>query len=93
MPDGAVESSEPDPADEVVVGLTRLVAQARDGSESVTARITAAIAARNYLEAFTRRLVSEARESGSSWEEIAQLFGTSPMNARARFGDYRDYDD
>ncbi len=82
-----------DPNDEVMVGLTRLIAQARDETTPATSRITAAIAARNYLEAFTRRLVTEARESGSSWEDIAQLFGTSAMNARARFGDIREYDD
>ncbi len=93
MADDAVEPSDPDVTDEVLVGLSRLLAQARDDTAPPTARITAAIAARNYLEAFTRRLVNEAREVGSSWEEIGQLFGTSAMNARARFGDYRDYGD
>jgi hypothetical protein len=82
-----------DPNDEVVVGLTRLIAQARDGSTPATSRISAAIAARTYLEAFTQRLVSEARENGSSWEEIGLLFGTSARNAQARFGDIRDYGD
>lgn len=82
-----------DPNDEVVVALTRLIDQARDTTALPTSRITAAIAARNYLEALTRRLVTEARETGSSWEDIAQLFGTSAMNARARFGDIREYED
>ena len=82
-----------DRSDEAVVALYRLVAQARDPSTSAVSRITATIQARTYLETLTRRAVVEARESGSSWEEIGLLFGTSAMNAKARFGDYRKYDD
>ncbi len=85
----------PDPGaqDEVLLGLNRLIEQAQDDSTPVTSRIVAVIAARNYLEALTRRLVNEAREAGSSWEELGQLFGTSAVNAKARYGDYKDYGD
>jgi hypothetical protein len=85
----------PDPAapDEILVGLSRLIEQAQDESTSATSRIVAVIAARNYLDALTRRLVTQAREDGSSWEEIGRLFGTSAVNAKARYGDYNDYGD
>ena len=82
-----------DPNDEVVVALGRLIDQAKDDSIQVTNRIVAAIQARNYLESLTRRLVNEARDNGSSWEELATLFHTSPANTKARYGDYRSYDD
>jgi hypothetical protein len=82
-----------DPNDEVVLALYRLLAQARDRSTPPLSRITAAIAARTYLESLTRRLVVDARENGAGWEEIAVVFGTSPMNVKARFGDYNQYDD
>jgi hypothetical protein len=86
-------TDEPDVQDEVLLGLTRLIDQAQDESTPVTSRIVAVIAARNYLEAFTRRLVNEAREAGSTWEELGQLFGTSAVNTKARYGDYNDYGD
>lgn len=88
-------SAAPDPsaADEVLIGLSRLIEQAQDESTAATSRIVAAIAARNYLEALTRRLVNVAREEGSTWEDLGRLFGTSAVNAKARYGDYNDYDD
>jgi hypothetical protein len=82
-----------DPNDEVLVSLNRLIEQAKDDDNPATARIHAAIAAKTYLEALTRRLVNKAREDGTSWDDIAVLFGTSPINAKARWGDYNDYDD
>ncbi len=82
-----------DPRDEAIVALYRLLAQARDASTAPLSRITAAINARTFLESLTRRLVVEAREGGSTWEEIAVVFATSPMNVKARFGDYNRYDD
>ncbi len=85
--------SDVDRNDEITVALYRLIAQARDESTAPLSRITAVIAARTYLESFTRRLVAEAREAGAGWEEIAVVFGTSPMNVKARFGDYNQYDD
>ncbi|MDQ3979097.1 MAG: hypothetical protein M3314_06030 [Actinomycetota bacterium] len=85
--------SDVDPGDETTLGLYRLLAQARDGTTPPLSRITAAIAARTFLESLTRRLVNDAREEGASWEEIAAVFGTSPMNIKARFGDYNRYED
>jgi len=82
-----------DPHDEIVLSLTSLIQQAQDEAGAATARITAAIAAKTYLEAYTSRLVNTAREEGTSWDDIAVLFGTSPVNAKARFGDYNDYGD
>ena len=82
-----------DPHDEIVLSLGSLIDQAKDEDNSATARITAAIAAKTYLEALTRRLVNTAREEGTSWDDIAVLLGTSPVNAKARFGDYNSYDD
>lgn len=78
--------------DEVLLGLSRLIGQASDSTTAVASRIVAVIAARNYLEALTRRLVNEARDEGTSWEDIGQLFGTSAVNAKARYGDYHNYD-
>jgi len=79
--------------DEITLGLTRLIDQAKDPAIPAVSRIQAIISARAYLEGLTRRLVNEAREHGSTWEEIAKLFGTSPVNAKARYGDYNTYDD
>ena len=82
-----------DPNDEVVYALNRLFEQMIDPSIAPVSRITAVVAARTYLDALTRRMVNEAREQGSTWEEIGVLFGTSAVNAKARYGDYNDYGD
>lgn len=82
-----------DPNDEVVFALNRLFEQMIDPSIPPVSRITAVVAARTYLDALTRRMVNEAREQGSTWEEIGVLFGTSAVNAKARYGDYNDYGD
>lgn len=82
-----------DPSDEVVFALSRLFDQMIDPEIPAMSRISSVIAARTYLDALTRRIVNEAREKGSTWEEIGVLFGTSPVNAKARYGDYNDYDD
>ena len=84
---------DPDAPDEIVVSLNSLVQQAQDETCAATARVTAAIQAKTYLEAYMRRLVNTARAEGTSWDDIAVLLGTSPVNAKARFGDYNDYDD
>lgn len=36
-------------------------------------------------ERFLPQFVYEARENGDSWQEIAQMLGTSPDEARLRF--------
>lgn len=82
-----------DPHDEIVVSLNRLIEQAKGDEGPATARIKAAVTAKTYLDALTRRLVNEAREDGTSWDDLALIFGTSAVNAKARWGDYNDYDD
>ncbi len=82
-----------DPNDEVVFALSRLFDQIVDPEIPPMSRITAVVATRTYLDALTRRMVNEAREKGSTWEEIGVLFGTSALNAKARYGDNNDYED
>ena len=78
---------------DLVAQLGDLLGQATDAGTPVLPRITAAIAARGYLEALTRQLVGEAREQGQSWEKLAEVFATSPANVKYRFGTTREYDD
>lgn len=82
-----------DPIAEPLAALHGLVNQAGNTEEGINARLAASIAAGPYLEALTRTLVNEAREQGSTWDEIGEAFGTSPTNVKARFGSYRSYDD
>jgi len=89
----AASVPEIDPSDEVVYALSRLFDQMIDPAIPALSRITAMVAARTYLDALTRRMVNEACENGSTWEEIGLLFGTSAVNAKARYGDYNDYGD
>ncbi|MDQ4134172.1 MAG: hypothetical protein M3179_13455 [Actinomycetota bacterium] len=83
----------PEGPDEVVLALRGLIDQMGDESVPVVSRIAASVQVNPYLEAFTRRLVDEAREEGASWDDLAHAFGTSPQNVKSRFGSYRDYDD
>lgn len=78
---------------ELVEQISHLVAQAAERDAPVLPRITTAIAVGTYLEALVRDLVTEARDQGHSWEELAEVFATSPANLRHRFGSYRRYDD
>ena len=78
---------------DLVAQLGHLLDQAADARTPVMPRITAAIAARGYLEALTRQLVGEAREQGQSWEKLAEVFATSPANVKYRFGPTRQHDD
>lgn len=72
--------------------LDSCLAQAADEELPLEGRLLAVNIARQYLEAVTRELVEEARESGQSWEDLASLFGTSAPNLKSRFGSYREYD-
>ncbi|MEW6152992.1 MAG: hypothetical protein AB1673_03240 [Actinomycetota bacterium] len=92
MDDEDAATPDPDAPDEILLGLTSLIDQAKDPAGSPTARIQALIASKAYMEGLTRRLVNEAREQGVTWEDLAVIFGTSPVNAKARYGDYNDYD-
>lgn len=82
-----------DPRRELVDQLSHLLEQAADDTAPVLPRISTTIAAGGYLEALTRDLVGMAREQGHSWEDLADVFATSPANVKHRFGSYREYDD
>jgi len=73
--------------------LDHCLAQAADVGLPIDGRLASVNIARQYLEGLTREMVGEARESGSSWDELAEVFGTSPQNLKSRFGSYREYDD
>ncbi len=74
-------------------GLDHCLGQADDETLAIEGRLAAVNIARQYLEGLTREMVAEAREGGRSWEELAEVFGTSASNLRSRFGSYREYDD
>lgn len=78
---------------ESILALRSLVDQAADAEASITDRLAATVAASPYLDALTRSLVNDARENGSTWDDLAHSFGTTPANVRARFGSYRSYGD
>jgi len=73
--------------------LDHCLVQAGDEGLSIDGRLAAVNIAKQYLEALTRELVTEAREAGRSWDELAETFGTSAQNLKSRFGSYREYDD
>ncbi len=73
--------------------LDHCLVQADDEDLPLEGRLAAVNIARQYLEGLTREMVSEAREAGKSWDELAEVFGTSAQNLKSRFGSYREYDD
>jgi len=73
--------------------LDQCLAQAADESLAIDGRLAAVNIARQYLEGLTREMVGEARQAGQSWDELAEVFGTSAQNLKSRFGSYREYDD
>ena len=78
---------------EVVAQLTHLLEQASDGDAPVLPRIATAVAAGPYLETLLRLLVGQAREEGHTWEELGDVFVTTPAGVRNRFDTYRRYDE
>lgn len=72
--------------------LDDCLAQARDEALPIDARLAVLNIARQYLEGLTREMVTEAREAGQSWDDLADVFGTSAQNLKSRFGSYREYD-
>ncbi|MGI9033473.1 MAG: hypothetical protein ACR2HY_07290 [Acidimicrobiales bacterium] len=82
-----------DTSGEAFVALRSLLDQIADNASPAASRIHATIAAQQFLEALTRRLVDEALDEGASWDDLAQSFGTTPANVKSRFGTYRRYDD
>jgi len=73
--------------------LDHCLAQATDEGLPIDGRLASVNIARQYLEGLTREMVGEAREEGRSWDELAEVFGTSAQNLKSRFGSYREYDD
>ncbi len=73
--------------------LDRCLEQAADESMGIEGRLAAVNIARQYLEGLTREMVGEARQAGQSWDQMAEVFGTSAQNLKSRFGSYREYDD
>ncbi|HEV8116083.1 MAG TPA: hypothetical protein VGP53_07590 [Acidimicrobiales bacterium] len=73
--------------------LDLCLAQADDTEMTLESRLAAVNIARQYLEGLTREMVTEAREAGQTWDELAAVFGTSAQNLKSRFGSYREYDD
>jgi hypothetical protein len=76
---------------EVATQLAHLAEKAADGTTPVLPRIATAVAAGPYLETLLRLLVGQAREKGHTWEELADIFVTTPMGVRSRFDTYRSY--
>ena len=77
---------------EVVAQLSHLLDQAADPTTKVLPRIATAVAAGAYYETLLRVLVGQARDKGHTWEELADVFVTSPMGVRSRFDTYRRYE-
>jgi len=77
---------------EVVAQLTHLLEQSIDSRRPVLPRIAQANTAGPYLETVIRILVGQARAKGHSWQELADVFVTSPMGVQSRFGSLRTYE-
>ncbi len=82
-----------DTSGESFSALRSLLDQIADNDVPAANRIAATIAAQQFLESLTRRLVTEAREEGATWDDLGEAFGTTPANVKSRFGSYRSYDD
>lgn len=77
---------------DVVAQLTQLLEQSIDSRRPVLPRIAQANTAGPYLETIIRILVTQARSKGHSWQELADVFVTSPMGVQSRFGSLRTYE-
>jgi hypothetical protein len=76
---------------EVAAQLAHIVEQAADDTKPVLPRIATAVAAGTYLDTLLRLLVGQARDKGHSWEELADVFVSTPSGVRSRFDTYRAY--
>ena len=79
-------------------GLEEIVAQfmhqlhvAIDPKKPVLPRIAQVNAAAPYLETVLRILVGQAVEKGHTWQELADVFVTTPIAVQSRFGQIRKY--
>ena len=80
-------------------GLEEIVAQfmhqlhvAIDPKKPVLPRIAQVNAAAPYLETVLRILVAQAVAKGHTWQELADVFVTTPIGVQARFGQLRQYE-
>ena len=78
--------------DDVVAQLTSLLQQSIDSRKPVLPRIAQANTAGPYLETIIRILVGQARTKGHTWQELADVFVTTPMGVQSRFGSLRSYE-
>lgn len=78
---------------ELVDQVIRLLELAADPAGEPLARISAIVSTSSYMEGLTRQLVDTAREGGASWQELADVFATTPANVQNRFDSYRRYED
>jgi len=81
-----------DGLNDVVAQLTSILEQSVDSRKPVLPRIAQANTAGPYLETILRILVGQARAKGHSWQELADVFVTSPMGVQSRFGAIRSYE-
>ena len=77
---------------EVVGQLSHLLEQAADPTTPVLPRIATAVAAGAYFDTLLRLLVGQARDKGHTWEELADIFVTTPLGVKSRFDNYRSYE-
>ena len=81
-----------DGLEDVVAQLTQLLTQSVDSRRPVLPRIAQANTAGPYLETVLRILVGQARAKGHSWQDLADVFVTSPMGVQSRFGAIRTHE-
>lgn len=77
---------------DVVAQLTTILEHAVNSRKPVLPRIAQANTAGPYLETILRILVGQARTKGHSWQELADVFVTTPMGVQSRFGAMRTYE-
>ena len=82
-----------DESRDLVAQLTHLLEQAIDPGTPVLPRIATVLAAQPYVDTLLRLLVGQARDDGATWQELADVFVTTPASVKSRFGTYRQYDD
>ena len=81
-----------DGLEDVLAQLTYQLQVAIDSRRPVLPRIAQVNAAAPYLETMLRILVGQARAKGHSWQDLADVFVTTPMGVQSRFGQLRSYE-
>ena len=81
-----------DGLEEIVAQFIRQLHSAIDPKKPVLPRIAQVNAAAPYMETMLRILVAQAVEKGHTWQELADVFVTTPIGVQARFGQLRKYE-